>query len=110
MRFSLYAAAALLVVCAPVARADRRRRCAETATGATVRDRSSGTPGDEPPDECPGRHAWARVAIFARGGRDELAGTARHDVLNGGPGFDTVEATPGNDRCISLEHVIDGPC
>jgi hypothetical protein len=52
----------------------------------------------------------ARVAIFARGGSDELAGTVRHDVLNGGPGIDTVEATPGNDRCISLEHVIDGPC
>ena len=56
-----------------------------------------------------GSHA-ARVAIFARGGRDVLAGTAHHDVLNGGPGFDTVEATPGNDRCISLERVIDGPC
>ena len=52
----------------------------------------------------------AGVAIFARGGRDMLAGTARHDVLNGGPGLDTVEATPGNDRCISLERLIDGPC
>jgi Ca2+-binding RTX toxin-like protein len=52
----------------------------------------------------------ARVAIFARGGRDLLAGTVRHDVLNGGPGLDTVEATPGDDRCISLERVIDGPC
>jgi len=56
-----------------------------------------------------GTHA-ARVAIFARGGSDMLAGTARHDVLNGGPGFDTVEATPGDDRCTSLERVIDGPC
>ena len=52
----------------------------------------------------------ARVAIFARGGSDMLAGTVRHDVLNGGPGFDSVEATPGKDRCISLERVIDGPC
>ncbi|HET9998224.1 MAG TPA: hypothetical protein VFQ17_11960 [Nocardioides sp.] len=56
-----------------------------------------------------GTHA-AGVAIFARGGSDMLAGTAHHDVLNGGPGFDTVEETPGDDRCISLERVIDGPC
>ena len=52
----------------------------------------------------------ASVAIFARGGRDELAGSAHHDVLNGGPGFDSVFATRGHDRCISLERVIDGPC
>ena len=56
-----------------------------------------------------GSHA-ARVTIFARGGSDVLAGTVHHDVLNGGPGFDTVYATPGNDRCVSLERVIDGPC
>jgi Ca2+-binding RTX toxin-like protein len=52
----------------------------------------------------------ASVAIFARGGSDELAGSAHHDVLNGGPGFDSVFATRGHDRCISLERVIDGPC
>ncbi len=28
----------------------------------------------------------ASVAIFARGGSDMLAGTVRHDVLDGGPG------------------------
>ncbi len=56
-----------------------------------------------------GSHA-ASVAIFARGGSDMLAGSAHHDVLHGGPGIDTVVATPGHDRCISLERVIDGPC
>jgi Ca2+-binding RTX toxin-like protein len=56
-----------------------------------------------------GSHA-VRVTIFARGGNDVLAGSAHHDVLNGGPGFDAVYATPGNDRCVSLERVIDGPC
>jgi len=56
-----------------------------------------------------GSHA-ASVTIFAGGGRDFLAGSAHHDVLNGGPGFDAVYATPGNDRCVSLERVIDGPC
>jgi Ca2+-binding RTX toxin-like protein len=53
----------------------------------------------------------ASVAIFARGGRDELAGSQHHDVLDGGPGFDTlVHTTPGHDRCVSLERLIDGPC
>jgi Ca2+-binding RTX toxin-like protein len=56
-----------------------------------------------------GSHA-ASVTIFAGGGRDFLAGSAHHDVLNGGPGFDAVYATPGKDRCVSLERVIDGPC
>ena len=80
--FTSYVAAGLLVVC---------------ATGR--------------PDEVfLGDSHGAGVAIFARGGRDLLAGSSHHDVLNEGPGMDTVAATPGHDRCVSLERVIDGPC
>ncbi len=66
--------------------------------------------GSSRDEELLGGSHVASVTIFAGGGRDFLAGSAHHDVLDGGPGFDTVEATPGHDRCVSLERVIDGPC
>jgi Ca2+-binding RTX toxin-like protein len=66
--------------------------------------------GSSRDEELLGGSRAASVTILAGGGRDVLAGSAHHDVLNGGPGFDAVYATPGHDRCVSLERVIDGPC
>ncbi len=52
----------------------------------------------------------ARVVIHAGGGRDVLGGTLHDDLLDGGRGFDTVLASDGDDACVSVERVTDGPC
>jgi hypothetical protein len=34
----------------------------------------------------------------------------KHDLLDGGRGFDMVLASPGDDASVSVERVTDGPC
>lgn len=46
------------------------------------------------------------VQIFAGGGDDQLMGSFKHDVLDGGAGRDTVIWSPGKDEQISIEKVL----
>jgi hypothetical protein len=43
------------------------------------------------------------IRIFARGGDDDLAGSFRDDLLDGGAGFDTAGGYVGKDRYVSIE-------
>jgi len=45
------------------------------------------------------------VRIFAGGGNDQMMGSFKHDVLDGGPGRDTDLWSPGKDERISIEKV-----
>jgi Ca2+-binding RTX toxin-like protein len=45
------------------------------------------------------------VRIFAGGGNDQMMGSFKHDVLDGGAGHDTDLATPGRDERVSIETV-----
>lgn len=45
------------------------------------------------------------VRIFGRGGNDELYGSDRDDLLNGGPGRDRGAGWAGHDRIVSVERL-----
>lgn len=45
------------------------------------------------------------VTIYARGGDDQLAGTFRDDLLDGGPGNDEAGGYVGRDRYVSVEKI-----
>ena len=46
-----------------------------------------------------------RITAFGRGGRDQLVGGRKADVLDGGPGRDALVGGAGRDRCIDGEQV-----
>ena len=60
--------------------------------------------GTDGPDSM---FASGKVPIVAQGlgGNDRFYGSARHDVLDGGPGHDVVTSTPGRDRHVSVERI-----
>ena len=66
--------------------------------------------GSSRDEELLGGSRAARVTIFARGGNDVLAGSRTTTCSTGDRASTRCYATPGNDRCVSLERVIDGPC
>lgn len=46
-----------------------------------------------------------RITAFGRGGRDELVGGRKADLLDGGPGRDALVGGAGRDRCIDGEQL-----
>lgn len=60
--------------------------------------------GTEGPDNI-----WSfRVPVVVRGlgGNDHLSGSLRDDVLDGGPGYDRVRESLGDDRHIAVEKIV----
>ncbi|NPC44542.1 calcium-binding protein [Nocardioides sp. zg-1230] len=46
-----------------------------------------------------------RITAFGRGGRDELVGGRKADLLDGGPGRDALVGGAGRDRCVDGEQL-----
>lgn len=61
--------------------------------------------GTDGPDYLSAGYLRQPVRIFGRGGNDELYGSDRDDLLNGGPGRDRGSGWAGHDRIVSVERL-----
>ena len=61
--------------------------------------------GTDGPDYLSAGFLREPVRIFARGGNDQLYGSDRDDLLDGGPGRDRGSGWAGHDRIVSVERL-----
>lgn len=61
--------------------------------------------GTDGPDYLSAGFLNEPVRIFARGGNDQLYGSDRDDLLDGGPGRDRGAGWAGHDRYVSVERI-----